>query len=316
MKYDGSNVCILVPTRDRPEQVQRLLDSIKEQTKQVGRIIIIASGADIQGVIERYQTVLPIDYFYTKLSGQIRQRNIGIRMLDERTPLVACIDDDIVLSRNAIANMVSFWNFAPVETAGVGFTITNGPTPKVSLVQEIFGLDSRKPGRVLQTGMSSAITHLKRNIRTQWLNGGTTVWRREVLLANPHTEIDCRWAIAEDLIFSYPIGKKHPLFVCAGATVEHSELKLDRKQGHWYYKHGRIQTLWLYHFVTSNEDLSFYLFLLSLGVRMGFKMITGLCTLDMRKICNSLGIAAASVIIIGHLLFTDGHTDLRTITDK
>lgn len=316
VRYGAKHVCVLVPTKDRPEYVHRLLDSLVKQSEQVSRIIIVASGADIQSIIDEFRNSLPIDYFHTQLTGQIRQRNIGICKLDNRTPLVACIDDDIVLSPTAIAHIVSFWNDAPVDTAGVGFTISNGPAPNVSYLREFLGIDHRQPGRVLQTGMSSSITHLLHDIRSQWLNGGTTVWKRDILVTYPHPEIDCRWAIAEDLIFSYPIGKNFPLYVCARATVEHLELKLHKKPNHWHFCHGQTQTIWLYYFVTSNSDLSPALFLLTLATRGVPKFLLGICTMNSAQFWNALGMARAFVSILWRILGLSAQDDIRLLTKQ
>ena len=39
-----------------------------------------------------------------------------------------------------------------------------------------------------------------------------------------------QWAVGEDLIFSYPIGKKFPLYICCEAKLEVEELELEREE--------------------------------------------------------------------------------------
>ena len=206
-KYTGQEICVLVPTKDRPEHVARLLKSLVDQVEQVKYIIIVASGKDIKSTIDNFSDDLLIKYYHTSQTGQIRQRNIGISKLDDSTPLVACIDDDIVFDPCAIKEMVRFWNSAPINTGGVGFNIINVSISRPSKLKEILFLGHRKPGRVLLSGISTSISGLDDNIRSQWLTGGTSVWRKDVLVNNRHKEINTKWAITEDLIFSYPYRK-------------------------------------------------------------------------------------------------------------
>ena len=70
------------------------------------------------------------------------------------------------------------------------------------------GFSSEKPGQVLKSGFNTSINNVTENIEVQWLNGGSGVWRQNILLNNTSQEINTRWAAYEDLIFSYPLGKQ------------------------------------------------------------------------------------------------------------
>lgn len=309
-RYSGRQICVLVPTKDRPEFVEKLLKSLTDQVEPVGRIIIVASGKDIKSTVDKFSDKLPIEYHYTSETGQIRQRNIGIGKLDDRTPLVACIDDDIMLDPWATKEMVLFWNSAPIDTGGVGFNITNGPIERPSLLRQMVFLAHRQPGRVLLSGISTSISHLQDNILSQWLNGGTTVWRKDVLVNNRHKEINTKWAIAEDLIFSYPLGKVFPLYVCAMATVQHNHDN-HSKNSKWHCFHGRTQTLWLYHFVKSNKELSKVLFYFTLLIRVFGKLISGVLLIRRDRISFSIGAITALGKIAKHAFGLSAKDDIR-----
>ena len=75
--YISTDIAIIIPTKDRPREVRRLLKSISELDCKVGRIIIIASGQDIQHVVMSFADRIPVEYFSSE-SGQIKQRNKGI----------------------------------------------------------------------------------------------------------------------------------------------------------------------------------------------------------------------------------------------
>jgi hypothetical protein len=116
-------------------------------------------------------------------------------------------------------------------------------------------MSSPQQGRVLRSGYNVAISPVNENIRTQWLCGGATVWRSTIVNKYHHQEISSRWAICEDAIFSYPIGKKYPLYVCAEAKVRHEHV-FDHKAKMKYRYYGRTVTLWRLYFVESNPELS------------------------------------------------------------
>ncbi len=309
--YSGQHICVLVPTKGRPEHVERLLYSMVRQTEPVGRIIIIASGIDIKKVIDNFIGELSIDYHFTDQTGQIRQRNLGIDLLDDRTSLVACIDDDIELDKDAISEMVKFWNLAPKNTAGVGFNIVNESSNKASILQQMLCLGHKEPGRVLRSGISTSISHLDENITSQWLNGGATVWRQNILIDNPHKEINTKWAIGEDLIFSYPIGKIYPLFVCAHAKVTHYHNPCGYRDNQWHYMHGKTQTLWVYYFVNNNHELSKTLFIIGTLMRAIGKLGYGLIMQKIHLLHFSRGTMAGVGIMFKHMLGLLKKGDIR-----
>jgi GT2 family glycosyltransferase len=151
--------------------------------------------------------------------------------------------------------MISFWNNSVPETAGVSFNIVNNPPFKHTWLKAFMGMSSPEQGRVLSSGYNVAISPVNINIRTQWLCGGATVWKKEILNKFVNKEVLSKWAICEDVIFSYPIGKKYPLYVCADAKVRHEHI-YDHKAKMKYRYYGKTITLWRLYFVESHSELS------------------------------------------------------------
>ena len=132
---------------------------------------------------------------------------------------------------------------------------------------------------VLRSGITSSNCNVSCDIKTQWLCGGATVWKQEILRSFPHKEVSTKWAIGEDLLFSYPVGKVYPLYVCASAHVRH-EHSFDYVKTMPHRFHGRTQTLWLFYFVESNPELSFGFFLWALMLRSFTKCFIGVFRFD------------------------------------
>ena len=257
--YVPEELAILIPTKDRPNEVRRLLQSIAELDCKVGRVIVIASGLDIRDEVMTFQGALPVEYHYSQ-PGQIRQRNIGISLLNRTTKLVASLDDDAQLFESAVSEMISFWNSVPAKTAGVGFNIVNQPGHITKWYDVFFGR-GKKPGKVMKSGVNTPVTNVNKSIRSEWLNGGATVWRQDILKTNPHREIRSRWAVFEDVIFSYPIGRRFPLYICANAKIEIEDVLLRNESGNLFFYRGKTRFLWGLYFVLNNPQLSLWHFL-------------------------------------------------------
>ena len=287
-KYSGLGIAIIVPTKDRPQKLRNLLESLANQTVDCGRIIVVDSGQDNGNLVGSFGGMIPVEYHRSSVQGQIYQRNFGIGLLDDSTPLVCSLDDDIVVEPGAFKAMIDFWNRCESSTAGVSFNIVNLPPFKHTWLKSIMGMSSPQQGRVLSSGYNVFISPVKKNIRTQWLCGGATVWKKEVLDEFVNKEVLSKWAICEDVIFSYPIGKKYPLYVCADARVRHEHVyDHTTKMKHRYY--GRTITLWRLYFVESHAELSriFYLWML-LGQIIA-RCISGLILFRMSDIQYAVG---------------------------
>ncbi len=89
---------VIICTYNRPHCVERLLESMNNQTRQPDQLIIVDSGDDgkVESLGERYANTLKSDVEYCHCEkGLTLQRNIGI---DKATgDIVGFFDDDVVL---------------------------------------------------------------------------------------------------------------------------------------------------------------------------------------------------------------------------
>ena len=303
--YNAKDIAFIIPTKDRPRKVKSVLESIMGQTARCGRIIIVDSGRSVEDIVMGFSSCLPVEYYRCYPPGQIRQRNMAISLLDERTPLAGFLDDDIVLENQAVESIIAFLNKCEPETAGVSFNIINNPTHRHSCIGAIFGMSSSKPGRILRSGYNTSISAVKSDIRTQWLSGGATVWKRQILNEYHHQEINARWAIGEDLIFSYPIGKKFPLYVCASARARHEHV-YDHQAKSKYIYYGRTVVIWQLYFVESHDELSRLLFVWMIFGQIAYRMISGMLFLRLQPIQYACGQVIGLKMGLTAILFGKG----------
>lgn len=310
--YRGQDLACLVPTMDRPVRVRALLESLVVQTVPCGRIMIVDGGESIESLVAGFRDRLPVDYDRCTPPGQIRQRKLGLSMLDARTPLVGFMDDDLVLEPDAVEEMIACWNRVAPETAGIGFNIVSEPPRRGSLLAALFLMGSAAPGRVLYSGYNTRMHNIESDTRTQWLGGGYTVWRRDVLDRHPQDELRTRWAIGEDLRYSYPIGKERPLYVCASAKVHHMQEAERIAPPADHRRRGRKGAVSLFYFAAQHPELSRIACLWMLFGRCIGYCATGLVKFDAPVLHNGLGQLQALGICIGSFF---GLADLRSVLE-
>jgi len=307
-KYSGKDLAFIVPTKDRPQKIRKLLSSVAKQTESCGRVIIVDGGKSVKGVVMEFAGSIPVEYHECNPPGQIRQRNMGIDLLNERNLLVGFLDDDIVLEPDALKQMINFWNNTSQNIAGVGFNNISSSVSEYTNIFSRLSSNYRVPGRVLSSGINTSIENILSDIQTQWLGGGYTVWKHSILKEFPHDDIRTRWAAAEDLRFSYPIGKIYPLYVCSKAKVRHEHTYDQAPEQFVYTYQGRKHSLEIFYFVGLHKELSKIMCLLVL-LRSGIaNFFLGCVTLNSKKIRFSLGRAQGILICLKSML---GSLDLR-----
>jgi glycosyltransferase involved in cell wall biosynthesis len=221
-----NQIGFVIPTRNRRRELARLLESLALQSCVKSRVVVVASGGDVRDLIGLYQERLNISHVFSDVPGQIYQRNIGISILiSGGYDYIGFLDDDVALADGAIDALnrmirkkidAGEWNF------GVGLNILNYPGIKANRyywLQRVLDRVGKSPGSITRSGMNTAIANIEQDIKTSWLGGGYTVWAASILLQFPQQPCKESYAGAEDLLFSYPIGKSYGLYVCAEAGI-------------------------------------------------------------------------------------------------
>ena len=253
-----SEICVITPTKGRHPQLRELLRTLAAQTTPVGHIIIADGGRDAEELVAGYADILPIMWLDCPQPGQVIQRNTALRQVPDRIRLIIYFDDDIQLTPGAVEAFVAFWNEKSQirEPAGVSFNLTNMPHQPDSAFRRIFCMGTRPKGRVLSSGYNTPVVNADVDIQSQWLIGGATGWRKNILMDQLNEEIPSRWAITEDLMFSYPIAKSgETLFVCAAARAAHIDNTPIETLASGMFR-GNAAVLWRYFFVNSHSELS------------------------------------------------------------
>ena len=270
----AKNVAIICPTKNQPDKVLRLLRTIARLEEKPRQVIIADGGHNLQPTLTAFIEQLNLICLYCPELGQVLQRNHAHKYLDSDIQLVLHLDDDITLDRDSLKKMIVFWNkesknqAAPL--AGASFNIKDAPQPQSSAFRKMFFLQTKPAGHVSIAGYAASVTSIETNLQTSWLLGGATAWSRDVIEKHQHPiNFPTRWAVCEDLIYSYPLGREYRLMVAADANAYHNETYSDMsfRQGIFYGLSGAIMR---YHFVRQNPDLKTWAFFwMNFGLVLG-----------------------------------------------
>jgi glycosyltransferase involved in cell wall biosynthesis len=230
-------IALVVPTKDRPEDLRRMLDSLTAQTRPPDQVVVVdGSEPPVRGVVDscRNPSIVYVRVFPPSLA---RQRNAGMSRVDAGMTLAGYLDDDIVLEADAVQRMLEFWDRAGPDVGGAAFNITNNPQPGALAVKQLLGIDDARAGRLLRSGFPSTIPPQPTDLETDWLYGGATVWRWEVIDAYPYDEWFIGTGFMEDVDFSFNVRARYRLFVVSGARLAHYSrpVRADRQYllGKW-----------------------------------------------------------------------------------
>jgi len=269
MKKERHRICIVIPTKDRPEKLRTVLWSLANQTQKPYEVIIVdGSEKNTVGFLNDFDE-FKISYMTLQPPSATRQRNLGIKAVSQDCDFVGLIDDDVVLEERAIECMMGFWKNADGNVGGAAFNVMNHPEIyaekfKSMKITERLGLYSKKRGKVTAAGFQALIGKVKRNVFVDWLSSGASVWRKYIFESYGFDEWYTGYSYLEDLDFSYTVGKKYKLVVVADAGYYHYPAPGGRGSG---YEFGMKEVLNRLYFIKKHKELSFLKCILALKVR-------------------------------------------------
>jgi glycosyltransferase involved in cell wall biosynthesis len=238
-------LAFITPTKDRPTDLKKMLDSFASQTRKPDQVIIVdASEKPVKSVCDSINN-LKIDYIrWDKKPSAAAQRNGGLTLVKDDIDLVCFFDDDQVLHNNALEKMLSFWQLVGPEVGGASFNQANyvDKRParlKKSQLSNALGLYCRQPGKVAPSGWQSLYGKVDKNTEVEWLSSQAMVVRRNIMNEFKFDEFFDGYSYLEDVDFSYSISRKYKMAIVADAFFEHYHSTSGRVGA---YQFGKVET--------------------------------------------------------------------------
>jgi hypothetical protein len=255
-------ICVVIATRNRRDMLCKLLQSIEDNELKPDQISIVSSGEEIVSVITKFNKNLKITHKHTNRAGQVLQRSMALENLINVYDGYVFLDDDVTVGEKLFLKIGLYLKSCDEQVGGVGLNLQGKPRSKkkkVYLKKRIRSiLNDRIAGRVLKSGRNVKYRGAESVKQVMWLNA-LSVWTNPVISKVKHVGMGNKYAAAEDLIYSYKVGKTYKLYYNPGLVVykqvddEGIIPKLDIYRTSWQHK--------LY-FVLTNKELKFSLFIL------------------------------------------------------
>ena len=298
-----NQITVIVPTRDRPKELRRLLASINNQTVLPGRVVVVASGTAVSKQVAAEFPALNLDYIHVDRAGTSWQRNAGIEALDPGCTLVGFFDDDVVLDLDALEKMLTFWESAPPELGAAGFNFHNMLAPEtqrkwslgsVARLYKTFMLGKERKGTVLRSGFPTPIFPASEDIYPDWLETLGLTLRREVVDEFKFDDFFAGYSYLEHVEYTYRVSRKYKLCVVSNAWVTHHSGPIRNS-----YLLGKMQVINRVHFVRKNPNLCLARCYFTLGLHTLFNVAVGALLRDSgyfkRAWGNCVGLSQAAL---------------------
>ncbi len=232
----STRVSALIPTRNRSRQIQEILDNLGGQEYPPFEVIIVDASDDHATELIAKEFVarskrFALRYFKAPEKGLTKQRNFGIAQAVGECILM--LDDDVILDRAFLRLLVEeIERDEKKKIGGVSGVITNyEPTLLIKIgFYKLFGIDFGANGRVLRNSYAVPVLlqSCQGRMEVDWLQGGLTLWRREVFAKEKYSRFFENWGYAEDVEFSFRVGRSYKLICIPEARCLHFHAKGGR----------------------------------------------------------------------------------------
>lgn len=226
-------ITVIVPTKNRPLDLIKAINSIYSQTRLPDECIII----DQSLVVDSYDAILSLaagfksirlDYLCdSSIEGLVEAKQIAVKRSTGN--IILFLEDDIVLSRDYIEKIEDGFLSNPSMVGCCG-VITNQPN-KSLFYKFLFTLFHRGIFRDIRFGLNGKyFKSEKAYVQSSMLSGGTSAWRRDIFDRIP---FDSRngFHMYEDVDFSTRVYDAYEgqLFINTHARLEHYWSPINRQ---------------------------------------------------------------------------------------
>mgnify|MGYP001365607372 CR=1 FL=1 len=218
---------LIIPTKDRPNRLGKLFESMENFISYINEIIIVDSSNKenfefTKKFISKFKNVKLLE----SVPSTSKQRNLGIENYNKKNKFIMFCDDDITFEKNSI-NIISEFIYSNKNYLGYGFNLIEDykesffDNLKKHKFLEQVGLYNSKPGVVCENGWHTKNCNLVKNLETSWLSTQACIYRTSVFKDSKFDTTLGKYSYLEDLFFSYNVFKKGKLYICSKAKYNH-----------------------------------------------------------------------------------------------
>jgi len=250
-------ISVIIPTKNRPEELKSCLKSISRQTKRPDEIIIVYAGSqpDVKGLTELIGKI-KLRFFRNQKMIMTHGKNIGLNKAIG--DIIFIFDDDVIVQKNYLRETAKIFQDDPQRKIGIVVgSITNTPKQSFEFFQKIFLLAGEGCYRVLPSGANVINNRGAKNTKeVDWASGCAMAIRRKVaqeFKVNEQYDL-FSYGLGEDLDYSWRVGKRYKIIFNPRSRLKHIFSQRGRINDFLY---GFIYVINREYFVNKNMN-SFY----------------------------------------------------------
>ena len=175
---------IIIPTKDRPYKVKRLLNQLYNNKFFFNETLIVDSSNlnnKKKLIFMIKQTELNIKLINSRPSISL-QRNKGLKNMKKNNRFFMFLDDDIVFKKNSFVEMKKFIKKNERLYIGYGFNLINKinygflESIKRNKFIEKLGIYNTNIGKIVPSGWQTKINNVKKNQEVEWLSTQAVIY--------------------------------------------------------------------------------------------------------------------------------------------
>ncbi len=215
---------VAVPTKNRPDDVVRFLDSVACQTILPSKILIIDQSFEETQVdfAVKYPTLIIEYYHVPQITGLCAAKNFAVEHIEGE--YIYFFDDDIILDNNFFEVINNHFKNFP-RYYGICGRQKNSKSSKL----KVFFFELFHIGAFRDIRKKCNSGYIKDSlVQTNVLPGGITAYRKQIFEKYRFDEILVKYCLGEDMDFSYRVSQEYSLAFATDALALHNHSIIGR----------------------------------------------------------------------------------------
>ncbi len=227
-------VSVIIPTKNRTEDLNCTLDGLLHQTRRPDEIVIVDQSSSPSSELMRFP--IPLVYIYApEVSGAAVARNVA---MDQATgDIWLFLDDDVILEPQYVEEILAAYT---PKIAGVSGIITNYSVPPLSrrLFEAIFVRGAFHDDRQRVYWYAEQL-RFDGPQRVRQFGCGVMSFRADVIRNLRFDPALTGGSLAEDIDFCARLPRGSRLVIAPNARLIHKRSETGRVMAHWLDQHAQ-----------------------------------------------------------------------------
>ena len=267
---------IVIPTRNRPNEIVNTINFLKLNKNFFSKIIIVDSS-DIELKEKIKKSLLNYNLNIKLIDAQpstCTQRNLGFSFIKDEQ-FIMFLDDDNIFYNDAFFQINDFLK-KNIDFAGVAFNQIlkekNSFSEKLkkNFITNKLNIYPSQKGGFSRSGWQSKFINFEKDTVVEWLPTRAVIYKTEFTKNIRFDENLGIYGYLEDLDFSLELKKRGKLFVCGNAKYTHDK-SIDRSDFNFGKKEVRNR-----YYLVKKHHLNKFLFFITLLAKIFSNLKEGL----------------------------------------